>query len=68
MSFHEAIDAEYVTNIKKLPESRAIDPDNSEIMIKLKLKLITEVKLSQILHGFKCVDCHKHCNKHMVLF
>ena len=53
MSFWEAINAEYVTNIKKLPESNAIDPDNSKTMHKLKLKLVTEVKLSQTLHGFK---------------
>ena len=45
MSFWEQIDSEYVTNIKKLPETRAIDPENSETMKKLKLMLVTEVKL-----------------------
>ena len=46
MSFWEKIDCEYVLNISKLPERRAIDPDNSPTMKKLKLSLVTEVKCS----------------------
>ena len=47
MSFREAYDAEYVTNIQKLPERLAIDPTNSRTMQKLKLKLILQVNLME---------------------
>ena len=48
MSVGESLDAEYVTNIKKLPEKLAIDPANSQTMQKLKLQLVSEVKLSKM--------------------
>ena len=47
MSFREAYDAEYVNNIKKLPERLAIDPTNSRTMQKLKLKQVLQVNLME---------------------
>ena len=47
ISFREAYDAEYVTNIKKLPERLGIDPTNLRTMQKLKLKLISQVNLME---------------------
>ena len=38
------IDDDYVPIVKKLLESRAIDPEKSDTMHKLKLKLVTQVK------------------------
>ena len=54
MSFREKIDSEYVLNISKLPERKAIDPENSATMKKLRLSLVTQVKWIisfMVLHG-----------------
>ena len=41
MSVQARLAAEYVNKVKKLPESRAIDPATSKTMKDLKLKVIT---------------------------
>ena len=38
------LDDDYVPIVKKLPESLAINPEKSDTMSKLKLKLVTKVK------------------------
>ena len=43
-----------VEQVKKLPESRAINPSNSDTMEKLKLKLITKAKMFLTINGSKC--------------
>ena len=45
MSFHDEINMQYVLNMKKLPEKLAIDTNNSLTMRKLKLELVSEVKM-----------------------
>ena len=40
----QKIDEQYVTQVKKLPKSRVINPRKSDTMYKLKLKLVTQVK------------------------
>ena len=44
------IDDDYVSIVKKLPESRAINPENSDTMQKLKLKLVNQVKFAMVLN------------------
>ena len=51
MSIQARLAAEYVNKIKKLLESRAIDPATSKTMKDLKLKVVTCVS-SKIMHFF----------------
>ena len=51
MSIQAALAAEYVDRVKKLPESRAIDPANSQTMKDLNLKVVNCVS-TKITHSF----------------
>ena len=46
--------------MSKLPESKAIDPENSPTMKKLELTLVAQVKSSQTYHGSKCIVFEAH--------
>ena len=51
------INKDYIAMVKKLPESRAINPEKSPTMEKLKLKLVTHVKLILSGNGSKWNFC-----------
>ena len=55
------IDADYVAQVKKFPKSRAINPQKLDIMYKLKLKLVSKVKLVLTVNGFKCESSMCQC-------
>ena len=51
----QQLDADYVLKVNKLPESRSINVDKSPTMEKLKLKLITRVKVILKVDGSQCI-------------
>ena len=56
-SNREKLDADYVSQVKNLPESWAIDPVKSDTMYRLKLKLVTEVSCVIKWHLFAMCYC-----------
>ena len=55
ISDRQQLDADYVLKVHKLPKSRAINVDNSPTMEKLKLKLMTQVKVILKVDGSQCI-------------
>ena len=65
MSVQAALASEYVKKVKKIPESRAINPDTLKTMKELKLKLVNYNTLFKECHdSFENASISKYFSLH----
>ena len=70
MSVQVKIVSEYVERVKKIPESRAINPKTSKMLKDLKLKLVNCVSIKLYISFSGCLDgfemCHSQNISHFI--